>query len=277
MQIVVLAGGLAARVASESEQIPQSLSHVRARPLIDWQLDRFSASGARSIVLCVGYLGEQIETHVKRALDRGLAVSYSYDGAEQVGTGGALRRAFARLENEFVLTYGDRYLPFDYAAPLHDLRAHPDALGTMSVYRNRSRVGASSVVLDGDHVAKYEAGATATELDFADYGATVVKVESTTKVDTLRTIAPFKDNTPGPERSAAYATVNAGKLGLTLNLMHEKGRDIALKLAAWADARAASSDTFCRLTMIGRTSRSNRAANSPARRAARATDTRAAT
>jgi benzylsuccinate CoA-transferase BbsF subunit len=62
-----------------------------------------------------------------------------------------------------------------------------------------------------------------------------VKVESTTKVDTLRTIAPFKDNTPGPERSAAYATVNAGKLGLTLNLMHEKGRDIALKLAAWAD------------------------------------------
>lgn len=175
MQIVVLAGGLAARVASESEQIPQSLSHVRGRPLIDWQLDRFSASGARSIVLCVGYLGEQIETHVKRALDRGLAVSYSYDGAEQVGTGGALRRAFARLENEFVLTYGDRYLPFDYAAPLHDLHAHPDALGTMSVYRNRSRVGASSVVLDGDHVAKYEAGATATELDFADYGAIALR------------------------------------------------------------------------------------------------------
>ncbi|HEX2872990.1 MAG TPA: NTP transferase domain-containing protein [Polyangiaceae bacterium] len=175
MQIVVLTGGLAARVRPEAEQTPKSLLLVRGRPLIDWQLDRFSASGARSVVLCVGYLGEQIETHVKRALDRGLVVSYSYDGAEQVGTGGALRRAYARLEDEFVLTYGDCYLPFDYAAPLHDLRAHPDALGTMSVCKNRNQVGPSSVVLDGDCVAKYEAGATATELDYADYGAIALR------------------------------------------------------------------------------------------------------
>ncbi len=70
---------------------------------------------------------------------------------------------------------------------------------------------------------------------FADYGATVIKVESTTKVDTLRTIAPYKDHVPGPERSAAYATVNAGKLGLTLNLTHPKGHEVAMKLAAWAD------------------------------------------
>ena len=85
MQIVVLADGLATRPSPESEQVPSSLLLVRGRPLIDWQLDRFSASGARSIVLCVGFLGEQIETHVKRALDRGLKVSYSYAGAEQVG------------------------------------------------------------------------------------------------------------------------------------------------------------------------------------------------
>jgi N-acetyl-alpha-D-muramate 1-phosphate uridylyltransferase len=175
MQIVVLAGGLATQVRPETEQTPKSLMLVRGRPLIDWQLDRFVASGARSVVLCVGYLGEQIETHVKRALDRGLVVSYSYDGAELVGTGGALRRAFARLEDEFVLTYGDSYLPFDYAAPLHELRAHPDALATMSVYKNRSQVGPSSVVLDGDWVAKYEAGATATELDYADYGAIALR------------------------------------------------------------------------------------------------------
>ena len=175
MQIVVLTGGLTTRVGSETEQTPKSLSLVRGRPLIDWQLDRFCASGARSVVLCVGYLGEQIETHVKRALDRGLTVSYSYDGGELVGTGGTLRRAFARLEDEFVLTYGDCYLPFDYAAPLHDLRAHPDAHGTMSVYKNRSQVGSSSVVLDGDCVAKYEAGATATELDYADYGAIALR------------------------------------------------------------------------------------------------------
>lgn len=69
----------------------------------------------------------------------------------------------------------------------------------------------------------------------ADYGATVVKVESASRVDTLRTVGPFKDRTPGPETSAAYATVNVGKLGLTLNLASAKGRDLALKLVRWAD------------------------------------------
>ncbi|MGH7752221.1 MAG: CaiB/BaiF CoA transferase family protein, partial [Gemmatimonadales bacterium] len=69
----------------------------------------------------------------------------------------------------------------------------------------------------------------------SDYGATVVRVESSTRVDTIRTIGPFKDGLPGPERSGAHATVNAGKLGLTLNLTTEEGRKVALKLCEWAD------------------------------------------
>jgi N-acetyl-alpha-D-muramate 1-phosphate uridylyltransferase len=175
MQIVVLAGGLATRMRPDTEQVPKSLLQVNGRPFVDWQLDRFAASGARSVMMCVGHLGEQIETHVKRALDRGLVVGYSYDGTELVGTGGALRRAFARLEDEFVLTYGDSYLPFDYAAPLHDLRAHPEALATMSVYKNHGELGASNVALDGDWVAKYEKGAADPELDYIDYGAIALR------------------------------------------------------------------------------------------------------
>jgi crotonobetainyl-CoA:carnitine CoA-transferase CaiB-like acyl-CoA transferase len=69
----------------------------------------------------------------------------------------------------------------------------------------------------------------------ADYGATVVHVESATRVDTARTIGPFKDGRPGPGRSAIYATVNAGKLGLQLNLATPQGREVAKRLANWAD------------------------------------------
>lgn len=69
----------------------------------------------------------------------------------------------------------------------------------------------------------------------ADFGATVVRVESSTRVDTIRTIGPFKDGVPGPERSGAHATVNAGKYGLSLNLATEEGRRTALKLCEWAD------------------------------------------
>ncbi|MEP6872348.1 MAG: CoA transferase, partial [Anaerolineaceae bacterium] len=69
----------------------------------------------------------------------------------------------------------------------------------------------------------------------ADYGATVVKVESPSRVDTLRTIGPFRDHVPSPERSGAFATVNAGKRGISVNLASEEGRSIVKRLAAWAD------------------------------------------
>jgi NDP-sugar pyrophosphorylase family protein len=111
---------------------------------------------------------------VRRALDRGLKVGYSYDGEQLVGTGGALRRAFARLEPEFVVTYGDSYLPFDYAAPLADLQQHPEAEATMSVFRNRGAFGPSNVAIDGEWVARYEKNGGA-ELDCIDYGAIALR------------------------------------------------------------------------------------------------------
>jgi crotonobetainyl-CoA:carnitine CoA-transferase CaiB-like acyl-CoA transferase len=69
----------------------------------------------------------------------------------------------------------------------------------------------------------------------ADYGATVVKVESTTRVDPARTVLPFRDRVPGAERSALYATLNAGKYGLTLDLTSPIGQEVAGKLLRWAD------------------------------------------
>lgn len=74
----------------------------------------------------------------------------------------------------------------------------------------------------------------------ADWGATVVHVESTTHIDAARTIQPFKDAQPGPERSALYQNVNAGKLGLTLNLNTAQGRETLSRLVRWADVVAES-------------------------------------
>jgi MurNAc alpha-1-phosphate uridylyltransferase len=155
---------------------------INGRPFVDWQRDRFVASGARSVVMCVGHLGEQIETHVRRGLDRGLMVAYSYDGEQLVGTGGALRRAYARLEQEFVVTYGDSYLPFDYSAPLADLRAHPEALATMSVYRNRGELGPSNASVDGDWVAIYDKSVRDPKFECLDYGAIALRRSVLTEI-----------------------------------------------------------------------------------------------
>lgn len=69
----------------------------------------------------------------------------------------------------------------------------------------------------------------------ADAGATVVRVESGTKVETARLMPPFEHGVAGHENSALYGTVNAGKLGVSLDLRLPGARGIARSLADWAD------------------------------------------
>lgn len=69
----------------------------------------------------------------------------------------------------------------------------------------------------------------------ADFGATVVRVESTTRVDTARTLQPFPKDVPGPNNSGVFATLNAGKLGLTLNPANPQAHATFDKLVKWAD------------------------------------------
>ncbi|MEV4548899.1 CaiB/BaiF CoA transferase family protein [Nonomuraea wenchangensis] len=69
----------------------------------------------------------------------------------------------------------------------------------------------------------------------AEYGATVVRTESTRSVDVLRNAPPFKDGVPGLNRSQFFADYNASKLGLGVDLSTDGGRRVAARLTAWAD------------------------------------------
>ncbi len=78
------------------------------------------------------------------------------------------------------------------------------------------------------------AGPAATRV-LADYGATIVRVESSHRIDTARTLAPLHNAEAGPENSGMFINLNAGKLGATLNPTKEEGRAVILDLVRWAD------------------------------------------
>ncbi|MDA3040550.1 MAG: CoA transferase, partial [Actinomycetota bacterium] len=78
------------------------------------------------------------------------------------------------------------------------------------------------------------AGPHATRV-LADHGATVVKIESQTKMDAARGFMPIHDNEPGAERSALFDDMNAGKQSLTLDLNRPESLDVIRDLVAWAD------------------------------------------
>ncbi len=81
------------------------------------------------------------------------------------------------------------------------------------------------------------AGSYTTKL-LADFGADVIKVESSTHMDTLRSTPPFKDGIKGIERSGYFADRNTSKRGMRLNLKHPQGLAIAKRLIACSDVVA---------------------------------------
>lgn len=175
LQVAILAGGLATRMLPRTETTPKLLLEVAGRPFGFWLLERLAAQGFDEAVLCIGHLGTAIRDALGDGARFGIRVVYADEGERRLGTAGALRAALDRLAPTFLVTYGDSFLPFDYAAPLRDLRAHPEALGTMAVWKNEGRFDASNCEVQGDLVVRYEKGARDAALDHIDYGATALR------------------------------------------------------------------------------------------------------
>jgi crotonobetainyl-CoA:carnitine CoA-transferase CaiB-like acyl-CoA transferase len=73
---------------------------------------------------------------------------------------------------------------------------------------------------------------------FAEHGATVIRIESRSRPDFLRTYGNAPGNPCGLEGSDMFDSVNVGKLGVTLNLKHPEGVALAKRLVQWADGVA---------------------------------------
>lgn len=69
----------------------------------------------------------------------------------------------------------------------------------------------------------------------ADYGANIVRIDSEARMDTARTLQPFRDDDGLPDNTALYSNMNAGKRGLGLDLSKPEAREVVHDLVQWAD------------------------------------------
>jgi crotonobetainyl-CoA:carnitine CoA-transferase CaiB-like acyl-CoA transferase len=69
----------------------------------------------------------------------------------------------------------------------------------------------------------------------ADHGATVIRIESSKRIDVCRTLMPYLDGEAGAENAVVFHSTNVGKRMLTLDLATPEGRAVALDLVRWAD------------------------------------------
>jgi NDP-sugar pyrophosphorylase family protein len=165
--ICILAGGLGTRLGSTVRDTPKPLLEVAGEPFLLHQLRLLAGCGARSVVLCVGYLGEQIEQRI--GPDQfGISIRYSYDGPSLIGTLGAVRKAAPLLGERFLVLYGDTYLRIDYADVARVWR-DSGLPAVMSVLRNAGRWDTSNAEFDG-RLVRYDKRRPDPSMEWIDYG-----------------------------------------------------------------------------------------------------------
>jgi NDP-sugar pyrophosphorylase family protein len=173
LPVAILAGGLATRMHPLTEKIPKSLIQVAGDYFICHQLRYLQQQGISTVVLCVGHLGEQIETVVGDGAAYGLNVLYSWDGDSLLGTGGALKQALSLLGEAFFILYGDSYLPVDFAAVEHSFHEN-DKPALMTVFKNNNQWDKSNVILAKNIILEYNKHQLNVKMEYIDYGLSIL-------------------------------------------------------------------------------------------------------
>jgi len=174
--VAILAGGLASRLRPATDKIPKALLSVAGEPFLVHQLRLLHFGGFRRIVLCVGYLGEMIEAQIGDGKRFGLQIEYSFDGPTLLGTGGALKCAIRKLGEQFLVVYGDSYMPVDYAGVVQAF-VRNDKPALMTVFENEGRWDTSNVWFEAGKIRRYDKKKHTPQMRHIDYGITVLTAE----------------------------------------------------------------------------------------------------
>jgi NDP-sugar pyrophosphorylase family protein len=177
LPIALLAGGMAKRLGAVTEKTPKSLIEIEGRPFIEYQLKGFAKAGFSHIVICVGNLSEKIIDFVGNGKRFGLQISYSHDGENQLGTGGALKKALPLLGGNFFVQYGDSFLNFNYQKLEREFLRNLNPC-QMAIYENRNDYDVSNVkICEGERI-NYSKSSPKLDMTFIDYGCMILEIKA---------------------------------------------------------------------------------------------------
>jgi D-glycero-alpha-D-manno-heptose 1-phosphate guanylyltransferase len=140
---VLLVGGLGTRLRTVVPSAPKPLAPVGNRPFLELLIQQLSSQGIRSLIMCTGYLADQIEDEFGDGSGLGVTIEYSKE-SEPLGTAGAVKFAEGFLQGvpEFLVMNGDSFLELDLRQLIQLHRTH-GGLATIAVVsvENAGRYG----------------------------------------------------------------------------------------------------------------------------------------
>ncbi len=152
MRAMLLAAGRGERLRPLTDTVPKALVEVRGQSLLERHLQNLRSAGVTTVVINLGWLGEQIVERVGSGSRYGLQVVYSPEGDNILETGGGIHNALPMLGSDpFLVVNADILTDM----PVPDIGLRRDATGHLVLvptpdYRDHGDFGVSEGLVTND-------------------------------------------------------------------------------------------------------------------------------
>jgi D-glycero-alpha-D-manno-heptose 1-phosphate guanylyltransferase len=156
VKAVLLVGGLGTRLRSVVPSTPKPLALVGDRPFLELLVRQLSYQGIRHLVLCTGYLADEIEKQLGDGHALDVRIDYSKE-PHTLGTAGAVKFAAPLLTDvsDFLVMNGDSFMEMDFQELIHFHRKS-SGLASMAVVRMKNQMRYGTVeVTTGNRVSGF--------------------------------------------------------------------------------------------------------------------------
>lgn len=145
IDVIILCGGLGKRLRPVVSDRPKVLAEIEDSTFLDVLIGDLLKHGFKNIILCVGYLKEQIIEHFNYEKDYNILFS---EEDTPLGTGGALKNAMSLIKsNIFIVMNGDSICTVDFK-DLFDYHIDKKAILSMVLTRSQDGEDYGNVALD---------------------------------------------------------------------------------------------------------------------------------
>ncbi|HET8925039.1 MAG TPA: nucleotidyltransferase family protein [Candidatus Acidoferrum sp.] len=147
---VLLVGGMGTRLRSVVATMPKPLASVGDRPFLELLVRQLRHQGIRRLVLCTGYLAQEIENKFGDGRTQDLTIEYSRE-SHPMGTAGAVKLAQPLLcaVTDFLVMNGDSFMEIDFQQ-LVQFHRKSRGIASMAVVRMRNEMRYGTVQMSAE-------------------------------------------------------------------------------------------------------------------------------
>jgi len=129
--VVIMAGGLGARLGELTKDMPKPMLHVGEKPILETILENFIDHGFNHFYICVNYKSEKIVDYFGDGSRFGVSIKYVHE-SKRLGTAGGLSLIGETIKEPLIVVNGDVLTTLDFSE-LIDFHVEKKSAATMCI------------------------------------------------------------------------------------------------------------------------------------------------